>query len=44
MNDGFFGGLWAHFAPAGWATDWYWPEGTRGKVHNLFHGRGWRVA
>jgi hypothetical protein len=42
-NDGFLGGLWAFFAPPGWATDWYWPEGVHGKVWNFFHGYGWQV-
>lgn len=42
-NGGFFGGLWAYLAPAGWATQWYWPDGVRGRVWNLLHGRGWRV-
>lgn len=44
LNDGLIGGLWAYFAPHGWATMWYWPEDTRGKVWNLCHGRGWRVG
>lgn len=34
---------WQFLAPAGWATQWYWPEGTRGKVWNLLHGRGWSI-
>lgn len=44
VNDGFFGGLWSYFAPAGWATQWYWTPGTRGKVWNLLHGKGWRIG
>lgn len=40
----FLGGLWQYFAPHGWATQWYWNEDTHGKVWNLFHGRGWRIA
>lgn len=43
-SDSYLGGWWAYFAPHGWATQWYWPEGTRGKVHNLLHGKGWRVG
>lgn len=43
VNDGFLGGLWAMLAPHGWATQPYWPEG-RGKVHNFFHGHGWRIS
>jgi hypothetical protein len=43
-NDGFLGGLWAMLAPAGWATQPYWAAGTRGRVFNLFHGRGWRIG
>jgi hypothetical protein len=42
-GDGLFGGLWAYFAPDGWATQWYWPDGVHGKVRNLLHGRGWHV-
>lgn len=38
------GGLWEYFAPHGWATKWYWPEGSRGKVWNWFHGNGWRIT
>lgn len=41
-NDGIVGGLWAYFSP--WATQWYWPAGVRGRVFNLLHGRGWRIA
>jgi hypothetical protein len=37
------GDLWRFFAPPGWATQWYYPEGVHGKVYNFFHGRGWRV-
>jgi hypothetical protein len=37
-------GLLQFLSPAGWWTDWYWPPGTRGKVWNLFHGKGWRVT
>jgi hypothetical protein len=44
MNDGFIGGLWAYFAPAGWATQPYWPAGVHGKVYNFFHRKGWRIA
>lgn len=44
LNDGLLGGLWAMQAPAGWATQWYWPPGCRGKLHNWFHGRGWRIG
>jgi hypothetical protein len=36
--------VWAFIAPAGWATQWYWPEGVHGKVWNFFHGRGWQVV
>jgi hypothetical protein len=43
-NDGFLGGLWAYFAPHGVATQWYWPPGTRGKLHNWLHGKGWRIG
>jgi hypothetical protein len=35
--------LWEYFAPAGVATQWYWPPGVRGKLWNLAHGNGWRV-
>jgi hypothetical protein len=35
--------LWEFLAPAGVATQWYWPEGTHGKLWNLAHGYGWRV-
>lgn len=31
------------FGPAGWWTDWYYPEGVHGKVWNFFHGYGWKV-
>ena len=44
LNDGFWGGLWAFLAPAGVATKWYWPPGTRGKLHNWLHGHGWRIG
>lgn len=44
LNDGFFGGLWAMLAPHGWATQPYWPAGMRGKMHNFFHGNGWRIG
>ena len=44
LNDGFIGGLWAYFAPAGWATKWYYPPGCHGKVWNFFHGKGWQIA
>jgi hypothetical protein len=44
VNDGLLGGLWAFLAPAGWATEWYFPEGYHGKVWNLFHGQGWRAG
>jgi hypothetical protein len=37
------GDLLQFFGPAGWWTQWYWPEGTRGKVWNFFHGYGWQV-
>jgi hypothetical protein len=37
-------GLLEYFGPAGWWANWYWPAGARGKVHNLFHGKGWRVT
>ena len=40
VNDGFIGGLWAMLAPPGWATQPYWPPGTRGRVHNWLHGHG----
>jgi hypothetical protein len=43
VNDGFLGGLWAYFAPHGWATKPYWTDG-RGKVWNFFHGHGWRIG
>lgn len=33
--------LWQYLAPAGWATQWYWPSPARGKVWNLLHGNGW---
>jgi hypothetical protein len=36
-------GLWEYFAPAGWATQWYWPEGVHGKLWNLVRGYGWQV-
>jgi hypothetical protein len=42
-DTGFFAGMWQYFAPAGWATQWYW-EGSHGKVWNFFHGKGWRVG
>lgn len=35
--------LWEYFAPEGWATQWYWPEGGHGKMWNLLHGLGWKV-
>lgn len=37
-------GLLAYFGPAGWWTQWYWPAGSRGKVWNWLHGRGWRIT
>jgi hypothetical protein len=36
-------GLLMFAAPAGWATQWYWPPGVHGRVYNLLHGVGWRV-
>lgn len=30
--------------PASWWDQPYWPAGSHGKVHNLFHGHGWRVT
>jgi hypothetical protein len=31
-------------APAGVATQWYWPEGVHGCAYNWLHGRGWRIG
>jgi hypothetical protein len=44
VNDSLIGGLLRYFGPPGWWTAWYWPPGTRGKVHNWLHGRGWRIG
>lgn len=44
VNDGFLGGLLAYFAPHGWATNWWYPPGVRGKAWNALHGRGWRIG
>jgi hypothetical protein len=44
VNDGFWGALWSFAAPAGWAAQWYWPPGVRGRVFNLLHGKGWRIT
>jgi hypothetical protein len=44
LNDSFAGGLWAYLAPAGWASQWYWPAGVRGRVSNFLRGRGCRIA
>jgi hypothetical protein len=41
-NDGLAGGLWAYFSPV--ATQWYFPPGVRGKLRNLLHGNGCRIA
>jgi hypothetical protein len=38
LNDGLCGGLFAYFAPAGIATQWYWPPGVRGKLWRWLHG------
>ncbi len=35
--------VWSYFAPAGWATEWYWPPGVHGCVYNFLHGNGWLV-
>lgn len=43
-NSGPAGALWSFLAPAGWATQWYWPPGVRGRVHNFFHAHGWRIG
>jgi hypothetical protein len=40
----FWAALWEFAAPTGWATQWYWPAGTHGKVWNLLHGQGWRIG
>jgi hypothetical protein len=42
-DPGYVNGLLGFFGPAGWWTQWYYPDGVHGKVHNLFHGYGWRV-
>lgn len=31
-------GLWQYFAPVGWATQWYWPEGVHGRLWNGLRG------
>jgi hypothetical protein len=36
--------LWQYWGPAGWWTQWYFPEGVHGKVWNLLHGGGWAVG
>lgn len=36
-------GLLEYFGPAGWWTQWYYPEGVHGCVRNFFHGYGWQV-
>jgi hypothetical protein len=33
-----------YFDQRGLLADWYWPEGTHGKVWNWFHGNGWRTG
>lgn len=43
-NDSLIGGLWRYFAPAGIATQRYWPPGCRGRLWNFLHGNGWRIA
>lgn len=43
-DDGLIGGLWRYFAPAGVATQQYWPPGVRGKLASFLHGRGWRIT
>jgi hypothetical protein len=43
-DDGLISNLWQAFTPAGWATQWYWPDGSRGKVWNFLHGKGWRIT
>jgi len=41
---GWIGALWQMLTPAGWATQWYWPAGTHGRVYNFFHGKGWNIT
>lgn len=44
INDGLVMGVLTHFDQWGLLTQWYWPPGTRGKLWNFMHGKGWRVA
>lgn len=43
-NSGFWGSLVTYFDQHGLFTQWYWPEDCRGRIWNLFHGRGWRIG
>jgi hypothetical protein len=37
-------GIAQYFDSRGLFTQWYWPEGSRGKLWNFLHGNGWRVT
>lgn len=36
-------GLLQYLDQHGLWTQWYWPQGCRGKVWNYLHGYGWMV-